>query len=46
MAILLVLGEGLSHREAARVLSCPEAAVSWRIFQARKKLKKSLEHVR
>jgi len=46
MAILLVLGEGLSHREAARVLSCPEATVSWRIFQARKKLKKSLEHGR
>ena len=46
MAILLVLDEGLSHREAARVLGCPEATVSWRIFQARKKLKKSLEHVR
>ena len=46
MAILLVLGEGLSHRQAAHVFSCPEATVSWRIFQARKKLKKSLEHLR
>jgi RNA polymerase sigma-70 factor (ECF subfamily) len=46
VTILLVLGEGLSHREAAHVLNCPEATVSWRIFQARKKLKKSLEHLR
>ena len=46
LAIVLVLGEGLSHKEAAHVLSCPEATISWRIFQARKKLKKSLEHLR
>lgn len=46
MVILLVLSEGLSHREAAHALNCPEATVSWRIFQARKKLKKSLEHLR
>lgn len=44
MAVLLVLSEGLSHKEAARVLRCPEATVSWRIFQAKKRLKKSLEH--
>ena len=44
MAVLLVLSEGLSHREAAQVLRCPEATVSWRIFQAKKRLKKSLEH--
>ena len=43
-AVLLVLGEGMSHNEAARVLDCREATVSWRIFQARKKLKTSLEH--
>jgi RNA polymerase sigma-70 factor (ECF subfamily) len=42
-AVLLVLAEGLSHREAARVLECAETTVSWRIFQARKKLRKSLE---
>jgi len=33
----------MSHQEAAGVLACPEATVSWRIFQARKKLKKYLE---
>jgi len=43
-AVLLVYGEGLSHREASQVLKCPEATVSWRIFQAKKKLKKSLEY--
>jgi len=43
-AVLLVFSEGLSHKEAAQVLSCPEATVSWRIFQAKKRLKKSLEH--
>ena len=43
-AVLLVLSEGLSHKEAARVLRCPEATVSWRIFQARKKLQKFMEH--
>jgi len=43
-AVLLVFGEDMSHKEAARVLNCPEATVSWRIFQARKKLKTILEH--
>jgi RNA polymerase sigma-70 factor (ECF subfamily) len=42
--VMLVLGEGLSHQEAARVLQCPENTVSWRIFQARKKLKRYLEY--
>lgn len=42
-AILLVFGEGLSHKETARALDCPEATISWRIFQARKRLRKSLE---
>ena len=43
-AILLVFSEGLNHREAAQVLNCSETTVSWRIFQARKRLKKSMEH--
>jgi len=34
-AVLLVLGEGMSHGEAAEVLGCMEATVSWRIFRAR-----------
>jgi len=40
-AVLLVFGEGLSHKEAARVLKCRETTISWRIFQARKKLRRS-----
>ena len=44
MAVLLVYGEGLSHMEASQVIKCQEATVSWRIFQAKKKLKKSLEY--
>jgi RNA polymerase sigma-70 factor (ECF subfamily) len=43
-ALLLVFAEGLNHREAAQVLKCSETTVSWRIFQARKRLKKSMEH--
>ena len=43
-AVLLVFSEGLNHREAAQVLNCSETTVSWRIFQAKKKLKKSMEH--
>ncbi|MBW1840927.1 MAG: RNA polymerase subunit sigma-70, partial [Deltaproteobacteria bacterium] len=42
-AILLVFGEGLNHKEAARTLGCAETTISWRIFQARKRLRKSLE---
>jgi RNA polymerase sigma-70 factor, ECF subfamily len=41
-AVLLVFGEGLSHKEAARVLKCSESTVSWRVFMARKRLKKLL----
>ena len=39
-AVLLVFGEGLSHAEAAKILQCAETTISWRIFQARKVLKK------
>lgn len=38
--VLLVLCEGLSHREAADILGCAEATIAWRVFQARKKLQK------
>ncbi len=38
-AVLLVFSEGLSHREAARVLKCSESTISWRIFMARKRLR-------
>lgn len=46
----LVVGEGLSHRDAARVLGCSENTVSWRMHKARKllqaRLKPWLEEVR
>jgi len=37
-ALLLVLGEGLSHAEAATVMDVKESTVSWYIHEARKKL--------
>ena len=42
-ALLLVVGEGLSHREAAEIIGCKESTVSWRIHEARKKLNKLFE---
>ena len=45
-AILLVFGEGLNHKETSQALGCAETTVSWRIFQAKKRLKKSLEQER
>lgn len=41
-AVLLVYAEGMSHREAADVIGCAETTVSWRIFQAKRKLRKVL----
>ncbi len=37
-ALVLVFGEGLTHREAATVMDCRESTVSWYIHEARKKL--------
>lgn len=37
-ALWLVFGEGLSHKEAALIMGCAEGTVSYRIFEARKKL--------
>lgn len=49
-SFVLVAGEGLSHRAAARVLGCSENTVSWRMHKARKllraRLKPFLEEVR
>lgn len=41
-AVLLVYAEGMNHREAARVIGCAETTVSWRIFQAKRTLRKVL----
>ncbi len=41
-AVALVIFDGLKHAEAAQALGCAETTVSWRIFNARRKLKKIL----
>lgn len=42
-AVILTTYDGMNHAEAARVLGCSETTVSWRIFTARKKLKRWLQ---
>ncbi len=37
-ALLLVMQEGLNHKEAAKLLGVKESTISWRIHEARKKL--------
>jgi len=41
-AIVLTACEGLPHAEAAKALGCSETTVSWRVFTARRKLKRWL----
>jgi len=41
-AIVLTIYDGLSHAEAAQVLHCSETTVSWRLFAAKRKLKRLL----
>lgn len=41
-AVMLTLFDGLSHAEAAQVLGCSETTVSWRVFTARRKLRRRL----
>lgn len=42
-AVVLTIFEGMNHAEAARVLGCTEATISWRLFAARNKLKRWLK---
>lgn len=42
-AIILTVYKEMNHAEAARVLGCSEATVSWRVFAARTKLKRWLK---
>ena len=42
-AIILTLYDGLTHAEAARALGCSETTVSWRLFAARRKLRRFLK---
>ncbi len=41
-AVVLVLLQGLPHKEAGEVLGCPEGTVAWRIHEARRKLRVEL----
>src|ERR1017187_8627524 len=41
-AVILTTYEGMNHAEAARALGCSETTISWRVFTARKKLKRLL----
>jgi RNA polymerase sigma-70 factor (ECF subfamily) len=41
-AIVLTVYSEHTHAEAAKILNCSEATVSWRIFAARRKLKRLL----
>ena len=41
-AIVLTIYENRSHAEAAKIMKCAEATVSWRVFAARRKLKRWL----
>lgn len=41
-AIVLTAYDGMNHAEAAKVLGCTEATVSWRVFAARRKLQRWL----
>ena len=41
-AIALTIYDGMNHAEAAQALACSETTVSWRVFAARRKLKRWL----
>jgi RNA polymerase sigma-70 factor (ECF subfamily) len=41
-AIVLTVYDGHNHAAAARLLGCSETTVSWRVFAARRKLKRWL----
>lgn len=43
--VILVLVQGVPHKEAAEVLGCPEGTIAWRIHEARRKLREALRDV-
>ena len=45
VAVILTVCDGLSHQQAAQVLGCSETTVSWRLFAARRKLKRLLKSI-
>jgi RNA polymerase sigma-70 factor, ECF subfamily len=44
-AIALTVYENQTHAEAANILNCTEATISWRVFAARQKLKRLLKGI-
>ncbi len=44
-AIVLTIYEDRTHAEAAKLLDCTEATISWRVFAARRKLKRWLKPI-
>ena len=42
-ALILVFGEGMTHKEAAEIEQCPEGTMSWRIHEARRNLEYMME---
>jgi RNA polymerase sigma-70 factor, ECF subfamily len=44
-AVVLTTYDGLNHAEAAQVLGCSETTVSWRLFMARRLLRKWLKNL-
>jgi len=44
-AIVLTIYENRTHAEAAKLLDCTEATISWRVFAARRKLKRWLKPI-
>ncbi len=41
--VILVLIQGMPHKDAAGVLGCPEGTVAWRIHEARRRLREALD---
>jgi RNA polymerase sigma-70 factor (ECF subfamily) len=41
-AVVLTIYDGLNHAEAAKILRCSETTISWRVFAAKRKLKRLL----
>ncbi len=40
--VVLVLMQGVAHKEAAEILGCPEGTVAWRVHEARRRLRAAL----
>ena len=39
VTVVLVLVQGMPHKQAAEVLGCPEGTIAWRVHEARRRLR-------